>query len=88
MNLKEAKKRLFDLQQIMNKIQRKYPSVSFTFQLEKDAHKYMAAYKEQLYLSLDIQYCESEEAHKMCSECNCWKVVKANNLKIKNQNNG
>ena len=82
MNLKEAKKRLFDLQQIMTKIQRSYPNVDFTFALARDAYKYMEAYKQQLYLAVDIQFCESPEAHKMCSECNCWKVVKANNLKI------
>lgn len=82
MNLKEAKKKLSDLQQIMNKIQRSHPNVDFNFALARDANKYMEAYKQHLYLAVDVQFCESEENHKMCSECNCWKIVKENNLRI------
>ena len=82
MNLKEAKIWIRHLQKQMDAIQSRHPNVKFTFSLAVDAKDYMEIYKDYLHLSVDVQYCESEEAHKMCSECNCWKIVKANNLKI------
>lgn len=82
MNLKEAKKKCALLLKRLNKIKAKYPNIEFNCNLANDAKKYMETYGQYLYLSVDIQCCESEEAHKMCSTCNCWKIAKANNLKI------
>lgn len=76
--LKKHRRRLKSIEAQLAKIEAKHPDVNFKdMELRRAMERHWELAKELIHLRVDVAFCESEERHKMCSGCNCWKAVAA-----------
>lgn len=79
---RSKKQRLHYLIKKIAKIEADFPNVDFrNYAITQARNKHHELVKEMIYLKVDINFCESEDRHKMCSDCDCWKLAAANHNK-------
>lgn len=75
-NLKKKKRRLKTVDKNIEKLIHDFPDVDFkNMDIKRAYGKYYELYKEKVYLQVDIKFCQTENRHEMCQDCNCWKAV-------------
>jgi hypothetical protein len=73
--MNSKKRKLKSIHKKIADIENKYPDVNFRdSELVRAFRDHAELMKQQIYLTVDIEFCESESRHKMCSECDCWKA--------------
>ena len=63
----------------MSAIESKHPNFNFKDQeLFSDWVKWRELMNENIRLSVDLDFCANIDRKKMCSDCNCWKLLVVN----------
>jgi hypothetical protein len=76
-NQKKHKQKAARIVDELKKKQAKYPGVNIgSVQLLKDVIRVHELMVDLICEEIDIDYCESDDPDKMCSDCNCWKSTR------------
>ena len=76
--IKTKRRRIKTVEVKIAALEAKHPGVNFKdMELRRAFEAHFSLVKELLHLRVDVTLCQSEERHKMCSGCNCWKAAAA-----------
>jgi hypothetical protein len=74
--MKSKKRKLKSIHKKIADIESKFPDVNFRDrELVSAFRNHEELVKQSIYLTVDIEFCESDNHKEMCSECDCWKAV-------------